>query len=94
MGWVGEVARLKAVSVTRGESLNTPTTHRFSIRGQGPEVLSEVKIMKRIMDPKKCIGRYTSILNILVVFVFLYMNLEHHLLAQTFLVAPGIVSLL
>ena len=94
MGWVEEVASLKAVSVTHGASLNTPNTHRFSIRGWGPEVLSEVKIKKRIMDPKRCISRYTVFRNTFVVFVLLYTNSEHHLLLQTFLVAPAIVSLL
>lgn len=89
MGWVEEVASLRAVSVTHGESLNTPATHRFRIRGQGLEVLSEVKVTKRIMDPEKDISRYTSFLNIFGGFVFLYMNSEHHLMAQTFPVAPG-----
>lgn len=94
VGWVEEVADLKAISITCGESLNTPTTSRFSIRGQRLEVLPEVKIIKRIMDPKKCISRYTSFLNIFGVFLFLYINSGHHLLPQMCLVAPGVVSLL
>lgn len=81
VGWIEEVASLKAISTTCGESLNTPS--HTGLVSEGRNQRPEVKVTKRIMDPKKFMGIYTSMLSIFVVFVFVYVNSQHHLPAQT-----------